>query len=240
MNPEHTVVLLPGMLNDRKLWRAVCERLDPAVDVRIPDLSPFASVTDMAGHALDITSDVTRPVALVGFSMGGIVALELLASAPERIAGVLLLDTVAHAESAGMRAVRLDLMRKVAGKFPAICEDFAVSGLAPVHQGDAALKAELLDMFHGVGPDAFLRHSEAVMNRADYLPLLRSWPMDSPQRIVIACGEHDRVCPLAWSRRMVEARPGTPLHIIADAGHMVPFEAPDKVVSLIGELLRPA
>jgi len=236
MNSAQAVVLLPGMLNDEKLWRSVRARLDPACDVRIPDLSPFARVADMARHVLDLTGDIRHPMLLVGFSMGGIVALELLATAPQRFAGVLLLDTVAHAESAGLRALRGQLMQKARSDFDAICQDFAVSGLAPVHQDDAALKAVLMDMFQGVGAEAFLRHSEAVMNRADYLPLLRSLPTDFPLRLIIACGEHDQVCPLSWSRRMAEARPGTPLHIIADAGHMTPFEAPDRVVSLIGEL----
>lgn len=240
MNSAQAVVLLPGMLNDEKLWRAVRARLDPAIDVRIPDLSPFGSVADMAKHVLDLTSDIGQPLALVGFSMGGIVALEMLASARQRLSGVLLLDTVAQAESAGLRALRLQLMQKARTDFDAVCRDFAVSGLAPVHQGDATLEALLLDMFHGVGADAFVRHSEAVMNRADYLPLLRSLPSDSPLRLIIACGEHDQVCPLSWSKRMAEARPGTPLHIIPDAGHMTPFEAPERVVSLVGELLAPA
>ncbi|HWU14973.1 MAG TPA: alpha/beta hydrolase, partial [Caulobacter sp.] len=47
--------------------------------------------------------------------------------------------------------------------------------------------------------------------------------------IVIICGEHDAITPLAGQHEMAHAIGCTHMVVIPNAGHMTPMEAPDAV-----------
>jgi pimeloyl-ACP methyl ester carboxylesterase len=76
---------------DASLWDGIRADLRAAgwisVDV---DLTVDSSIHAMAARAL---SNMEGPVVPIGFSMGGIVAIEMARQVPERIAGIALLDT---------------------------------------------------------------------------------------------------------------------------------------------------
>ena len=88
-----TLVLLPGNMCDARLFGRLAT---PAGWARtfVP-LTDDDSVGDMAARALGAADGPLLPV---GFSMGGIVAVEMARQAPERVAGLALVDTTADAD----------------------------------------------------------------------------------------------------------------------------------------------
>ena len=76
------LLLIPGMLNTARIWSRVTPLLQDAADIRIADVTTQPSIAEMARDAWALVSDVppTRRLVVCGFSMGGYVALELIAT----------------------------------------------------------------------------------------------------------------------------------------------------------------
>ena len=90
------VVLLPGMMCDARLFAPQIDMLSSLCAVSVPDLTQHDSMGRLAASVL---ADAPQDFALAGLSMGGIVAMEIIAQAPQRIERLALLDTNPLAET---------------------------------------------------------------------------------------------------------------------------------------------
>lgn len=103
--------------------------------------------------------------ALGGTSAGGNLALEVLATAPERVLGFWLTGSNAavHGDVAGARRQQ---ERVRAGDYERVVEELGDRCMVAGPCGPAA-RAALRAMTRRAGPEMFLRQSEAVITRAD-------------------------------------------------------------------------
>ena len=102
------VLLLPGNMCDARLWDGVDRAIIRAMDAfdltsTTVDFEQDDSIKSMACRALSISQG---PLIPIGFSMGGIVALEMYRQAPGRILALGLIDTTAHPDSRGNERLR--------------------------------------------------------------------------------------------------------------------------------------
>ena len=97
------LVLLPGMMCDARLFRPQIEALSARWPVMV---APIGGHDTMARLAAEVLSAAPARFALAGLSMGGIVAMEILRQAPERVARLALLDTNPLAERPEVKARR--------------------------------------------------------------------------------------------------------------------------------------
>lgn len=90
MNRPH-LLLLPGLLCDARLWQHQVKALSELAHVTVADLTRADSI---AGLADDVLRQAPESCfVLVGFSLDGYVALEIMRQAPRRVAALALLDT---------------------------------------------------------------------------------------------------------------------------------------------------
>ena len=94
------VLLLPGLLCDERLWAAQTAALADSARSRTSDLTAHESIAAMADAVL---SQAPGRFAMAGFSMGGCVALEVAARAPDRVGRLALLSTSARGLSPPVR-----------------------------------------------------------------------------------------------------------------------------------------
>jgi pimeloyl-ACP methyl ester carboxylesterase len=223
-----TPLLLPGNMCDARLWTAeVRDALPTAIDV---DLSFDDRVDAMATRAL---AQVEGSLLPVGFSMGGIVALAMARLAPERIAGLVLLDTNPSADLPERASVRPRQQADVRGGEleRIVVQELKPHYLARANRENIPLLATVRDMALRLGADVFVRQSEALRTRPDQRGVLAT--LDLP--VLIACGAEDDLCPPAWHEAMAaEARTPT-LHVVAGAGHMLPLEQPGRLAAILEE-----
>src|SRR5262245_15520472 len=95
------LILVPGLLCDKAVWEHQASELGNITTVTIPDHGSADSFTAMADTILEAGPE---RFALAGHSMGGRVAFQIFRRAPERVAGIALMDTACtprHAGSAG-------------------------------------------------------------------------------------------------------------------------------------------
>lgn len=228
------VLLIPGNMCDARLWRPVAERLEEAGHTvcHAPrlDENSIGEMAEVVGFAID------GPAAVVGFSMGAIVAAELARRAPERVVALGLLAFNATADLPERAAVRPRQQEAVRGGQleTLVADELKPNYLAEENRGDRALLDTVMEMARRLGPDAFIAQSEALRLRGDLQPALPGFTMP----VLLACGSEDRLCPPDWHRRWAGmVGPNARFTEVPGAGHLLPLEQPDALAdALIGWL----
>lgn len=210
------LLMLPGNMCDARLWHGLGD-----LGAAHADLSHDDSIENMAARAL---ADHQGALILIGFSMGGIVALEMARGAPQRIKGLVLADTNAGADLPERAAARpIQQARVRSGELAIIVADeLKPAYLATQNQKNKPLKTLLFDMAMDLGEDVFVRQSEALRTRADLGPVLKAF--DGP--VLFLCGAEDALCPPAWHQEMFARCRDAELHVFEGAGHLLPLEQP--------------
>lgn len=227
------VLLLPGMMLDADVYaaqRAALRRRGPVLE---GDLTGAGSIGELAARLLERAPE---RFAVVGLSLGGIVALELWRRARARITHLALLDTTPHAETAERAQGRSGeiAMAERGGLRELLTESFKPRYLAPKHRRNRTLLRRILDMGLRAGPTVFRDQSIALRDRPDSNATLSS--IDCPS--LVLCGREDVLCPPEWHARMALAMPRADLVVLADCGHLAPMEAPRAVTHALLRLLR--
>lgn len=225
-----------------ELWSGVAEAVGDGYRTIVPDLrghgrSEASESASMARYALDLVEVLEAagekgPVVVVGLSMGGYVAMELLRRAPERVRALVLVDTRAQGDTAEAARGRQETAERVLREGSEVAGDpmveklFAPGAPAPLRDRWRAIMAATPP----AGVAAALR---AMAVRPDSFGTLAS----AGRPVLVVVGEHDAITPPDDARRMAEATPGARLAVVAGAGHMTPVEQPERFVALLREFL---
>ena len=229
------VLFLPGLLCDADLWAAQLAALSAERPVAVASLTGSDTMAGLAEAAL---AAAPPRFALAALSMGGYVALEIMRRAPERVAGLALIDTSARpdTEEQGRRRRGLIALART-GKFKGVTPRLLPMLLHPARQEDSVLTGRVMAMAARIGRDAFLRQQTAILGRPDSRPDLPRIGCPS----VVVCGRQDALTPLPVSEEMAGLIPGAELVVVEDSGHLAPMEQPEAVnAALAAWLVRPA
>ncbi len=226
-----SLLLLPGLLCDARLWRAQVEGLDDVARCEVPELTDDDSVAAMARRVL---ASAPPRFALAALSMGGYVAFEILRQAPQRVTRLMLLATSAGVDSpqrAALRRASLTLAER--GRFAGVTRKLLPQLVAPPHV-EGEVGEVVMDMAQRVGRDAFLRQQRAILTRPDSRPLLPTLALPT----VVGVGDDDQMTPPVESSRLHEAIAGSRLHVFAACGHLPPLEKPHETTQLMRHWLQ--
>jgi len=220
------VILLPGSLCDERLFAHLLPALGGRC--RVADLSLDDSIEAMARRVLDAAPP---RFAVLGLSLGGIVAAEIAIIAPERIVGMALIDTNLDAPDEAHLRTRGRWAGDVrAGHFARLVEEFVPTlTVSPEIHGPL-----IVEMAMSIGPAAFLRQNDALSDRPDRRPVVST--MQCPT--LIACGRDDYLCPPELHHDLATSAPHARLAVIAQAGHLSTIDQPAALTGAISEWLK--
>jgi pimeloyl-ACP methyl ester carboxylesterase len=227
----NVLYLLPGLMCDEAVWAGQVEALRAHVEVRIPVFRGFRSLRDMAEAVL---ADAPAQFSVVGHSMGGRVAFELMALAGNRIERFAVMDTGAHPVQSGepsKRQILLDAARRKG--LQAVADAWIGPMLHPDNQQDEALVRQINDMILRNTVADYEGQVTALLGREDRIPLLGQ----IRQRTWLLCGEDDTWSPVVQHEAMLEQLQDGVLRVIPHAGHMSTMEQPAAVADLLVEWL---
>jgi pimeloyl-ACP methyl ester carboxylesterase len=226
--PADTLVLVPGLLCDDTVWQPQVDALRDRIDCRIARHGTADSLGRMAEQVLDLAPP---RFALAGHSMGGRVALEVIARAPERVSRLALMDTGHDGLPAGdagerERAGRMRLLgiARTQG-MRAMGAEWVRGMVHPRRLEDGALVGAILDMIERSTPDVFEGQLRALLDRPDRRELL---PRIGVPTLVL-CGHEDAWSPIERHRVIAKTIPGSVLVDVPDCGHMCTLEQPAAV-----------
>ncbi|MTI03797.1 alpha/beta fold hydrolase [Roseibium sp. RKSG952] len=226
------LVLLPGLMCDARLFRAQTEALSRDRAVTVAPVSAGDRIEEIASGLLD---QLPHRFALAGLSMGGVVALELIRRAPDRITRLCLMATDAQSDTPQIAAAREDLIVGAqAGRLEEVMRKVVGSDtLAPGPQRIPILN-DLLKTAMKLGPELFVRQMRALQRRPDQQGTLRK--IKAPT--LVLCGAHDTLTPVRKHAFMADLIPGAELQVIDDAGHLPTLETPETVNEALARWLQ--
>lgn len=233
------ILLLHGFPLDGAMWSGVARLLAPRLRVLKPDLpgreNTPAEADGMEGYA-DFVEAVLRelpaPVGLVGFSMGGYVALALMKRRPEKVRALSLVDTRAAADDEAGKAKRDEAIAKVRAEGVRAIADMMVEKLlAP----DSLRKGELVERVRRIMLRQDPKTIEADLKAMKERPDSRDFLPEISVPTLVAVGEQDVLTPPSEAREMATAIPGARLVTIPEAGHLTPMERPKAVAEALGD-----
>ena len=179
--------------------------------------------------------------AVIGNSMGGRVALEVVASFQDRVNSLILLDPAA----AGLP---FPLYARLLGLLPTSV------GVVPVPWRKRLVVAAIRQMFadpdrlpragYLAAADEFIRIYRKGRARVALLSAMRGLIADDPEAFwlrasqiqvptLIVWGRHDRLVPLGLGHRLANAIPNAEMVVLPDVGHVPQFEQPDETRRLV-------
>jgi pimeloyl-ACP methyl ester carboxylesterase len=221
--PRPTLVMLPGLLNTRRLFERQIADLADLVDIVVPELYRHDSLGAMAEAALALAPPT---FALAGFSMGGYVSFEILRRAADRVERLALIDTQATPDTPEITARRRGFIEQTKlGRFHGVQPSLLPTIVHPGRLKDGAVVQPILDMAQEVGAEGFEREQTAIMGRPDSRPLLVE--IDVPTMVIV--GRQDQSTPLPRAQEMAADIANARLVVIEECGHMSPLEKPAEV-----------
>ena len=220
------LLLLPGLLCDDRIWpRAALEMTHQVVAPR-----GYGSADTLERMAAVALENAPARVSLLGHSMGGRVALEILRQSPERVERLALVSTGIHSPRPGEAAARhslLDLGRAEGAE--ALVDRWLPPMVAAARRDDRSLIDPLRAMCVQAGVDLFAAQIEALLARPPVEDLLGA--IACPTLVLV--GSEDEWSSPAQHRHIAASIPGAELMVIEGSGHMLPAEAPEAFVDAV-------
>jgi pimeloyl-ACP methyl ester carboxylesterase len=226
------VVLVPGLNCSARLYAEQIPALWRFGPVMVADHTRDASIAAIAGQIL---ANAPPVFALVGLSLGGYIAFEIMRQAPQRVGRLALLDTSARPDTAELTARRqAPMARARAGKLIEVADESFVFFVHPNRYGDVALRAVVRAMAEETGAEAYLRQQQAIIGRPDSRPMLGA--IQCPT--VMLVGEQDRGTPPELAREIAAGIAGARLVVVPDCGHLSTLERPQAVTKALVEWMQ--
>jgi pimeloyl-ACP methyl ester carboxylesterase len=189
----------------------------------------------MGAIARRILESAPGRFALVGLSMGGYVAFEVMRQAGGRVVKLALLDTTARPDAPEATEVRRQQIAMVnAGQFGAIADLLYPRLVHPKRADDDALRNVNRLMAKETGPEAFVRQQQAIITRVDSRPTLAS--IGCPTLMLV--GDSDQITPPDRAEEIANGIAGARLVKVANCGHLSTLEAPDDVSAALENWLE--
>lgn len=229
------MVLLHGFPLNRRMWESAGQSLaKEGFRVVRPDLrghgeSPAPEeASTMARCAEDVLALCDqlgiRRFVLGGFSLGGYVAFQIAATAPDRVVGLLLVDTRAEPDTEEARKARATTIDDITKNGVNVLAD----GMIPKFFTEATRQArpELVEQTRGtitgVNPQGAQNALRGMAERPDQRPLLSR--LRVPTLIVV--GSEDSLTPPSAAKEMSQKIAGAELVELSRAAHLSLLERP--------------
>jgi pimeloyl-ACP methyl ester carboxylesterase len=229
--PTEPVVLLPGMGCSARLWAGVAAGLRADGHPVVEDV---LDEPDVEGCVEALLQRLPDRFALAGLSLGGIVGMALVRTAPDRVSRLCLAATNARPPTdAQLSAWSEQRARLAAGTSARELQ----RELLPVLVGDDAsprLVEATLAMADEVGEARLDRQLRLQASRVDERPALRRVEVPT----LVLAGAADVLCPLDRHEEIHRLARGSRLTVLDAVPHLSPLHAPDRVTGALRAWLR--
>lgn len=239
------ILLAHGMWCDGSMFARLATELARDHRVLVPDLRGHGRTTAPEGEwqITDLADDLVAlldrlgigRVTLLGFSMGGMAAVDLALRFPKRLEALALVGTSAAAEER-IRVMEIRALTKLiqlTGQSGYLVREAARSTFSTAfRKSNPAAVARWESSVRSMENRALIQALRAVASRPSLLERLDEIAVPA----VVVAGGVDRVVKPRWSQAMHRRLRRSKLVIYPKAGHAVPTERPVEMAALLRKL----
>lgn len=224
------IVLVPGFMADETLWADMdmaLREVGRPINVALTDGD---TIQEMATHILN--SAPPRFI-LIGFSLGGYIARQMLRIAPERVITLILIASSLRPDTVEQRRRKISAVQAMSSaSFGGLSKAAVKLSLHPQLANNNALLERIRMMGIRLGKDVFVRQS--MLQREDD----REWldGINCPTLVIAA--DEDQLRSLNETKELYHAIPNAELKMISNSGHMIPIEQPQVLAETIISWIR--
>ena len=223
MSKSTQILCLAGTLCTELIFKHQVTNLGNKASTQVLALKKGSSIEEMASWVL---SQAAPSFALVGFSHGAIVAMEIMRQAPERVSKLCLIS--ANPRAASEQQLKLWVSWQEAlneGGFAEIIEAFNKN----TYSDDQAIKSTITRMAVDIGSEVFKKQLQSLASRIDSRPFLSK--VNCPTLLLV--GQHDKVTPPEFHFEIQAYIANAELRVIDECGHYLPLEQAEKLTSIL-------
>jgi pimeloyl-ACP methyl ester carboxylesterase len=236
LETDAALVLVPGLVCDAAVWE---QQVHDLGSYRVVQVAEHGLCDDLGAMADRLLARAPAKFALAGHSMGGRVALEVYARAPERVTHLALLDSGSGSLPAGEPGERekagryrlVDIARR--DGMLAMGMDWARNMVHPRRLADAAFMDRIYQMIARAPVAQFEAQVHALLQRPDRSPLLVQIGVPT----LVLCGHEDKWSPPSQHVDMARLIRGSTYVEVPDCGHMCTLEQPAAISRAMSEWL---
>jgi pimeloyl-ACP methyl ester carboxylesterase len=231
MNAPLATLLVPGLTSTPRLYEPQIPALWRFGPVMVADQRRDDSIAAIARRILE---QAPARFSLVGLSMGGYIAFELVRQAPARVARLALLDTSARPDAPVQSARRREMIELArAGRFGEIADLSYPLLVHPDRLDDQRLRELVRSMALDTGAESYIRQQTAIIHRCDSRPHLAA--IACPTLVLV--GDADQLTPPALAQEIAAGIAGAQLTVVPGSGHLSTLEQPQRVTAALVEWL---
>jgi pimeloyl-ACP methyl ester carboxylesterase len=232
------LLLVPGMICSPRLYADQVAALSGEVDIVVPDWrrAPLAIWDSWESAARWVVDQMPAgKFALAGLSLGGMLAVEIMQFAAERVTKLALLDTGVRGQNEAERAIRRARIRLADEGHFAVVLGMQMSRFIPAYMlPDKALVDAVMTMCGEIGVEIYKRQEALAAIRVDRRPDLPKIKCPT----IVVCGRDDAALPLFLSEEISAAIKGSELIVIEQCGHLITMEKPEETNTILKRWLR--
>lgn len=222
---SEALVLLPDIMSDARLFAPVTAVMSRERSVTIAPVHQGERIEEIASGLL---AALPTKFALAGLGLGGVVAIEVMRRAPDRVTRLCLMGASPLSETPQDSAAREPwIIGAKAGRLAEVMRDVLPAAAMAPGPGRMAVQNLAAAMAAELGPEVFVRQMRAMQRRRDQQGTLRRCKVPA----LVLCGEHDTLVPPKRHEFLAELIPYAELGVIPGAGHWPTLEQPDAVVA---------
>jgi len=230
--PRETLVMIPPLLSDARAFAHQLQELSRTNAVMIAPPTCGERVEEIASQIL---SWAPSRFALCGMGLGGMVAMELIRRASDRITRLALVSTSPLADTPEVAAAREPhIIAARAGRWRDVLQHEINSTWMAPSTDKVDLVRQLTEMGDALGPEIYVKQARAMQRRKDQQATLRQ--IQQPTAVI--CGRHDGQYQLKRHEFLAALIPYAQLEIIEGAGYLPTMEAPEATTDALQRWIR--
>lgn len=232
------LILVHGYPLDHSIWMKTASLLSAEFRVVLPDLRGYGASASLGiSHSMDEMAEDVRDLLdslqieralLAGHSMGGYVIQNFLRLFPERVAGMVLVNSICFADAPERKEARRKLAAEIEQRGPMAVVEASLAKYSP----DEKVRETCRRIMLHPPREAVAASSRAMADRLESCSVLAG----ASQPLVALYGDQDGFIPLERSEEMLRAVPKMKGVLLPGVGHTAMLEVPEKVAEVLREL----
>ncbi len=220
------LVLIPGTLCDCRMFKRQMRALQRHAVIFCAD---YTDLRDIDSWISRLLQRLPPRFSVAGFSLGGLMALELLRRAPKRVDRLAMIASNAEAGSAKGQRRSAWLHKLWLARGAAVVAQHVKPAYFHHEAKRRLYQQRVLQMAVQTPQRSAFAQFAWAASRPQGFDALKAF--DGP--LLAVSGQQDRLCPPAWQKAMQDAQPAMKRIELAHCGHFVPLESPAKLDSAL-------